>query len=48
MKLWGIILTAMALCGCVHYQPQPLDAAKRADEFELHRLDGEGMVVVVL
>lgn len=41
MKRWGIIFTAIALCGCVHYRPQPLDVAMRADEFESHRLDGE-------
>jgi cobalt-zinc-cadmium efflux system outer membrane protein len=45
MKRWGIILTASALCGCVHYQPQPLDAARSADEFESHRLDGDELRV---
>ena len=43
MKRWAIILTALALSGCVHYQPRPLDAAKRADEFESRRLDGDGL-----
>lgn len=43
MKRWAITLTAAALCGCVHYQPQPLDAAKSAEEFELHRLAGDAL-----
>ena len=39
MKRWAIILTAFAFTGCVHFRPQPLDAVKRADEFESRRLD---------
>ena len=41
MKRWGIIVTALLLVGCVHYQPQPLNAAKRADDFEARRLAGD-------
>jgi cobalt-zinc-cadmium efflux system outer membrane protein len=43
MKHWAIIFTAIALCGCVHYQPRPLDAAKQAEAFEARRLDGDGL-----
>ena len=43
MKRWAIILTALVLTGCVHYQPRSLDAAKRADDFEARRLDGDGL-----
>lgn len=43
MKRWAIILAALALTGCVHYQPQPINAAKRAEAFESRRLDGDGL-----
>jgi outer membrane protein, heavy metal efflux system len=39
MKCWAIIFSAFVVTGCVHYQPQQFDAAKRADEFESRRLD---------
>ena len=37
------LLTALALTGCVHYQPQPLDAPKQAENFESRRLDDAGL-----
>ncbi len=43
MKCWAIILTTVGLTGCVHYTPQPINAAKRAEDFESRRLDGDGL-----
>jgi cobalt-zinc-cadmium efflux system outer membrane protein len=39
----GTLLLSIALTGCVHYQPQPLNAAKQADDFESRRLDDDGL-----
>jgi len=47
MKRWAIILAALALAGCVHYQPQPLNAARQAEAFESRRLDDDGLRVFV-
>lgn len=39
MKRWATTLLTLGLTGCVHYTPQPLDSAKRANAFESRRLD---------
>ena len=39
MRSWIISLGLIALCGCVHYHPKPIDAAEQADELESRRLD---------
>lgn len=41
MKRAAIIIFALTLVGCVHYQPQPLNAVRRAEDFEARRLDDE-------
>ena len=41
MKCRAIILSAIVLSGCVHYQPQPLNAGRRAEDFESRRLDDD-------
>ncbi|TAL01443.1 MAG: TolC family protein [Verrucomicrobia bacterium] len=43
MKRATVILLAFSLVGCVHYAPQPINAAKRAEDFESRRLDGDGL-----
>ncbi len=40
MRTFFLAIT-LALAGCVHYKPQPLDAAERAENFESRRLDDE-------
>ena len=47
MKRWGIFLIAIALCGCVHYQPHPLDPANQAGEFESRQLGDVGLRAVL-
>lgn len=43
MRSWIFLIGLVAVCGCAHYQPQPLEAVKRAEEFESRRLDREGL-----
>ena len=43
MKRWAITLTALVLVGCVHYRPQPLEPATKAEEFAARRLDDGGL-----
>lgn len=43
MRRWGIIIGIVALTGCVHYRPQPLDAEKRAEDFNHRSLADEGL-----
>ena len=42
MKVLILVIT-LALTGCVHYKPQPLNAAKRAEDFESRRLDDDNL-----
>lgn len=45
MKRGGAIFIALAwvLAGCVHYQPQPLNPAQQAGDFESRRLDSDDL-----
>jgi outer membrane protein TolC len=43
MKRWASIFTALVFAGCAHYQPHPLDPAKKAEEFESRQLGDEGL-----
>ena len=43
MRSWFFTISLVVLCGCVHYQPRPLDAAKQAGDFESRRLDGDAL-----
>jgi len=39
----GLLAFLLLLVGCVHYQPQPIDAGKRADEFDSRSLNDGGL-----
>lgn len=43
MRRCLILLAAVLLAGCAHYQPQPLNAEQRATEFDRRSLTDEGL-----
>lgn len=43
MRWWPVLIGAVLMAGCAHYQPQLLDAARTAMGLEARTLSGEGL-----
>jgi outer membrane protein, heavy metal efflux system len=43
LKIFPLLLSAVAVAGCAHYQPQPLSPAQTAADFDNRRLHSPGL-----